>query len=299
MRLRAGGGRWILLLLVVSALWGSSFMLIKVALEDVGPGFIAVSRVSLGALVLLPVALARGALSLGVRRLAVLGLVGVIQIDVPFLLVATGEQDVTSSLAGILLASGPIFTVVLAALFVPAERLHAGAIGGLGIGLCGVVVLLSGDVGGDNVVRGAAVVILACLGYAAGPLIVRQHLAGVQPLGVAAGIIGLGALALLPVLPAVWPSGNPGATTLGALAVLGIAGTGIAFLLYFVLVSELGASRASVVGYIAPGFSVIYGVGLLGEPLTAGIVAGLALMLAGSWLAARPPGGRAPAAITR
>jgi drug/metabolite transporter (DMT)-like permease len=291
-RHRLSARTWIVMV-AVSALWGSSFMFIKVALEDVTPSFIVLSRVALGALVLVPIALSRRALPVGRRAFAILMLVGLVQIDVPFLLVAVGEQDVTSSLAGILLASGPIFTVLLAAMFVPSERLAGRALIGVVAGLCGVCVLLGGDVGGDDdALRGGSIVLVACLGYAAGPLIVRRRLPELAPLTVATGIIGLGALACLPLLPVAWPEQTPDLETIGSLLALGVGGTGAAFLLYFVLVAEIGASRASVVGYIVPAFSVLYGVSLLSEPFTAAVGSGLALILFGSWLAARAPAAR-------
>jgi drug/metabolite transporter (DMT)-like permease len=119
--------------------------------------------------------------------------------------------------------------------------------------------------------------------------------------GVAGSIMALSALFLLPTLPFGVPPAMPAAGTLGALLVLGAGGTGVAFLIFYVLNADIGPSRASVVAYIAPGFSVLYGVALLGEPFTLGTAGGLVLILAGSWLAAegRMPWRRGPVALAR
>jgi len=113
----------------------------------------------------------------------------------------------------------------------------------------------------------------------------------VPAVGLVASIMSLGTLFLLPALPFAAPGHAPGLDTVAALLALGLGGTGVAFLIFYVLNAEVGPSRASIVAYIAPGFSVAYGVTLLDEPFTAGTAAGLALILAGSWLAAD---GRAP-----
>jgi drug/metabolite transporter (DMT)-like permease len=277
-----------LLIGVLSALWGASYLFIKVALDDVGPAFIVFIRCALAALVLAPVALARGAWQPVRRHLPTLALVAAIQIAAPFLLIAVGQQHIPSATAGILVASAPIFTAILAVLAVHEERLPPAGMMGIAVGMAGVVLLLGVDLGADGAeaLLGGALILVASLGYAAGSLIAKRKLSAVPPVGLAATIMSLTALAMIPALPFAWPADAPGLDTVGALLALGCGGTGAAFLVFYVLNAEIGPGRASVVAYIAPAFSVLYGVTLLDEPFGIATGAGLALILAGSWVAA-------------
>ncbi len=134
-------------------------------------------------------------------------------------------------------------------------------------------------------------VLVASIGYAFASIWVRVKLAGVQPVGVAAGTMVAAALATLGPAIGSPPDAAPSVGTWAALFALGAGGTGIAFLLYYTLIADIGASRAAVVAYMAPGFAVAYGALFLSEPITAATIGGLALILAGSWLGAegRPP----------
>jgi drug/metabolite transporter (DMT)-like permease len=131
--------------------------------------------------------------------------------------------------------------------------------------------------------------VLASLGYALGAFYLRRHVADAQPIGLVTATMGITAIVTLPAAVLTAPAALPSAAALGSLAALGIFGTGIAFVLFYTLISEVGPGRSSLVGYIAPGFAVLYGVVLLGEPVSAATFGGLALILLGSWLAA---GGR-------
>src|SRR4051794_40987936 len=281
---------------LLAALWGASYLFIKIALDDLSPVVLVFARTALGAIVLAPVALRRGAFAPARRHLGTLAFIAAVQIAGPFLLIAAGEQSIPSSLAGILVASAPIWTAILAAAFVPDERLRGWALAGIAIGIVGVAALLGVDLGGGDALLGGAAVLLAGLGYAIGALVAKRRLAGVPPVGLVATIMGLSALLLAPALPFAAPDHAPGLGTVAALLALGCGGTGAAFLVFYVLNADIGPSRASIVAYLAPGFSVAYGVVLLGESFTVATAVGLALILAGSWLAAR---GRAPSALSR
>src|SRR3954469_7522962 len=285
---------WSLILLLAS-LWGASYFFIKVALEALGPVAIVFARTALGAAVLAPVAIRRGALAPVREHFGTVAFVAGVQIAVPFLLISGGERHISSSLAGILVASAPIFTALIAAVAVHEERLPRAGLVGVAIGMAGVVLLFGVDLGGDTLL-GGGMVLLASLGYAVGALTAKRRLAEVPPVGLVAALLSLSALAMVPLLPFSAPGHAPGLDTVGALLALGCGGTGAAFLVFYVLNAEIGPSRASIVAYVAPVFSVVYGVTLLGESFTAGTASGLALILAGSWLAAD---GRLPRALTR
>src|SRR4051794_2776882 len=275
---------------LLAALWGASYMFIKVALDDVSPIVIVWVRLVLAAMVLLPIAHRRGALAALRPHLPTIAFLSVVQVAAPFLLITFGEKHIASSLAGILVASAPIFTALLA-FWVDREELATGwRLVGIGVGIVGVGLLFGvGPSGGSAALLGGLMILLASFGYAIGPLEMKRRLQGVPPVGTAAATMTLAALLLTPAVPFALPSHAPGADTVASLLVLGAGGTGIAFLIFYTLIAEIGPGRATVVAYIAPGFSVIYGVTLLGEAFTAGTAAGLFLILAGSWLAA---GGR-------
>jgi drug/metabolite transporter (DMT)-like permease len=276
----------------LAALWGASYMFIEIAIEDVGDVFLVFARTLLGALVLAPVALARGAFGPARPRLGWLVLIAAIQIVGPFVLITAGQHHVTSSMAGILVASAPIYTALITAFAVKSERLGGWGVLGIAIGIVGVALLFGVDLGGDgDAVLGGLAILLAGLGYAVGAILAKRKLQDVPPVGVAGSIMGLSALLLLPALPWTLPAEAPGLGGVGAIVALGAGGTGIAFLIFYTLNAEIGPGRASVVAYIAPVFSVFYGVTLLGEHFTASTATGLVLILGGSWLAAE---GRAP-----
>ncbi len=279
--------RALLLVLAVAALWGGSYLLIKVSLDWLSPAGVAFARTAIAALVLLPVALRRGALAPLRSRLGPLVVLAVCQIAAPALLIARAEESIDSSLAGILVSSVPLF-IALIALGVDAdERSSGGRLLGVLVGFVGVAVLLGLDAGGgDGVLLGGAMVLLASVGYAISALLLKRRFGGVEPVGGLAGAMGIGALVLLPLALLDPTTAAPSAVPVLAVVVLGVVGSGIAFLLYYTLNAEIGPARASVVAYLAPGFSVLYGALLLDESVTVGTLAGLVLILLGSWLAA-------------
>jgi drug/metabolite transporter (DMT)-like permease len=278
---------WILML-ALAGLWGASYMFIEIVLDDgVSSTFLVFARLVLGALVLAPVALHRGAFAPARRHLGTLTLIAAIQISGPFLLITVGQHYVTSSLAAILIASAPIFTTIIAVLYAHDDRLGPTGVAGVFVGIVGIGLLFGVDLGGgtETLLAGLGI-LLAGLGYAIGAILSKRRLADVPPVGIAASIIGIGALMLVPLAPFTAPSSLPSAGTIAALVTLGAGGTGIAFLIFYMLNADVGPSRASIVAYIAPVFSVVYGVTLLDEPFSAGTAAGLVLILAGSWMAA-------------
>jgi drug/metabolite transporter (DMT)-like permease len=277
-----------LLMALLAALWGASYLFIKVSLKDgIDPLFIVFARIALGAIVLVPLALRSGGLA-GMRALAAPILVlAIVQVVLPFLLITFGEQHIASALTGILVSSAPIFTALIAARFDDDERPHGIATAGVVMGIVGVVLLFGVDLSGDaQALAGGLMVLLASVGYAVGSLFLKHRLRGTPPVGVAASTMLAGTLVLLPFVPFTLPAHAPELQTIGALLALGAGGTGIAFAIYFTLIAEIGPGRASLVAYIAPGFAVFYGVTLLSEPLTLGAILGLVLILAGSWVAA-------------
>jgi len=286
---------WILLGLL-AALWGASYLFIKIGLEDFSPAMVVFLRTLLAALVLAPLALHRGAMR-GLRPLLwPIVVLAAVQVAVPFLLISWGEEEISSSLAGILVASAPILTALLAVFIDHEER--PTLVGGLGIGLgiVGVALLLGVDVGGDSAALiGGLAVVLASLGYAIGGFYLKARFKEAQPIGVVTATMLASAILVLPVTLVSLPTDAPGLGPLAAIATLGAGGTGLAFVIFYTLIADVGPAKASIVAYIAPVFAVIYGVAFRNEAFTLATFVGMALILGGSWIAgqARAPVARA------
>lgn len=290
--------RALILLLILAALWGSSYMFIKIGLEDLSPGAIVFARTVLAALVLLPFALRRDAFR-GLRPLLPLAVVlAAIQVAGPFMLISAGEQHISSGLTGILVASAPIFTALLAPAFDSAERSSGTALAGILIGIVGVGLIFGVDLGdGGSALGGGLMVLGATVGYAIGGFMIKRSFSALDAIGVVTVTMTLSALMTLPVAVATAPEAVPGGGTIAAMVALGVGGTGIAFAIFYTLIAQLGPAKASLVAYIAPGFAVVYGVTLRGEELTVATIAGLVLIVGGSWLAGRR-GKPAPPAVS-
>jgi drug/metabolite transporter (DMT)-like permease len=280
------------LLLVLAAIWGSSYMFIKIALDDLSPAMVAWSRIALAAIVLSGIAAARGALRGLGKHVPMLTLLAAIQVAGPFLLISAGETEISSALAGILVASAPLFTALLAVWVDHEERADGLRLGGMIAGLAGVTLLLGVDLGGSGgELLGGLAVLLAGLGYAIGGFMIKHRLAGLPPIGIAAAVMIASTALLLPITAFTAPGSAPGLGSVASIAVLGVLGTGLAFAIFYDLIATIGPGRATLVAYMAPGFAVVYGAALLDEAITAATIAGLVLILAGSWLAAE---GRMP-----
>ena len=274
-------------LLVLGAIWGASYLFIKIGIRDLSPANVAWGRVLLAALVLVPLAAGSGGIP-GLRgRIPMLTLVAATQVAGPFLLIAAGEQEISSSLAGILISSAPLFTALLAIPFDPEERSTGPRLAGVGLGLAGVVLLLGVDLSGSgSELLGGAAMLLAGLGYAVSALLAKRHFSDAQPIAIAASVMVVSAILLAPFGLASLPDAAPGLGPAAAVAALGFVGTGIAFAIFYSLIRAVGPARTYVVTYIAPGFAVFYGALFLDERISVSTITGLALIVGGSWLAA-------------
>jgi drug/metabolite transporter (DMT)-like permease len=280
----------------VSVIWGMPYLFIKIAVDDgISPGFVAWSRVTLAALLLLPLAWRSGAL----RGLPLgwLAAFAAAEIAIPFPLIGFGEQRISSSLAAILIAALPLVVAFLALRYDEAERPTPTRLVGMLIGLGGVIALVGIDIGGRGAeLVGAGAVLLATIGYAVGPLIVKRHLSAADPLGPVTAAMAIASIMLLPFGVADFPAAEASGSGLASLVVLGVFCSALAFIAYFRLIGEIGPSRATVITYVNPVVALALGVAVLGEHVTGGVVAGLLLILAGSWLSTD---GRVPPGLVR
>ena len=267
------------LLVALSAIWGSSFLFIKVGVEELEPAVVVCGRLVVGALVLVPVVIARGGVS-GLRAMLVpIAVLGALNNALPYWLLSFAETRIDSGLAAVIQAAAPIFTVLLAIRIDPSQRVTGLRLVGVGLGFVGVALLVGVQEGGE--LLGA----VAVVGTAVSVLYAGRAIRSFSPLDVSIGQLSVGALLTLPAALLQWPAETPSAKVVGAVLVLGVLGTGVAYLLYFALIVRAGASRAILVTYLVPAFALVYGSLILDEPVTASALAGLALILGGTTLA--------------
>ena len=282
----------------VSIIWGIPYLLIRIAVRHgVTPGLLAFGRVALAAVVLLALAWRAGTLGTLRGRFGVLLAYAVIEVCIPFPLIAAGETRVSSSLAAILISSVPLIVALLALRFDQSERPTPVRAVGLLIGFGGVVALVGIDVAGSSrELLGAGAILLAAVGYAIGPMLIKLRLGGLDPRATMGGSLAIASVLLVPVVALNPPHTTPSAGAIVCVIVLGLVCTAAAFVIYTILIGEAGTSRATVITYVNPVIAVALGVALLGERPGAGSVAGLLLILAGSWLSTD---GRLPPGLAR
>ncbi len=285
-------------LALLAFIWGWSFLFIKVAVEGMTPSTVAATRVLLGFVVLLAVLRLRGmpmpAGRVWWRHFAVVALFGSV---LPFTLLAWGEQHVSSALTSVLNASTPLFAALFVAAFL-GERLRPVQVGGLLLGFVGVGVAagLAGADLAESSIAGEAAAVLAGVGYGISFAYTKRHLVGIPPLVAATGQLAAGTAMLLPV--ALVTTAREGISLtprrLLAIGLLGIFGTGVAYVLNYRSIAELGPTLASVVTYLVPVVAVVLGVVFLDEPFELRLLLGGGLTIAGIVLLNGPPLRRPP-----
>ncbi len=280
---------------VLSVLWGVPYLFIKVAVEHLSPAMVVFARVALAAALLLPAAAARGQLRPVLRRWRWVLAFSALEIALPFAMLGIAEQRITSSLAGLLIASVPLIGAVVAAVGRLDDRLDRGRLVGLLVGVAGVAAVVGIDVRGGDLLSVAAVG-LAAAGYAFGPVIASTRLAGLPGLGITAVALSVNAIGYAPFAWLTRPTAAVGVRPWVAVGVLGVVCSALAFLVFFALVAEVGPARTTVITYVNPAVAVTLGVLVLGEPVTTGLLLGFPLVLLGSYLATRRPAGYTSAA---
>jgi drug/metabolite transporter (DMT)-like permease len=272
-------------LTLLASIWGSSYLFIKVALDDLTPLQIVTARLWLGAAVLLLISFSSRIPLLQLRSyLRPIVVMAIFASIVPWLLITWGEERVSSGLASILNSTTPLFTVFIAALFVSGEPLNKLRLAGIVLGFLGVTVIVGGG-GSSRAVLGAVAVTLSSLSYGIGFVFARLHLATREHsvIGVSTAQLSVGAVLMLPA--AAWDvaAHTPRLHSSAALCViaLGTIGTGIAYLLYYRLIGDVGATTASFVTYLIPVIGVVLGFLVLDERVGWNTLLGSVLVIAG------------------
>ena len=281
-----------LLFIAMCLIWGCPYLLIKVAVEELEPSTLVLARTLLGAALLLPFVIARDQLRPVLRRWRPLVAFAVIEICAPWLLLGFAEQRLASSLTGLLVAAVPLVAAALVRFDPGHDRLDARRYAGLGVGLLGVAALVGFEVGTGDLVAAAAVGVVAVC-YAVGPLVLSHYLADLPGPGVIAAALALAAVLFLPAGMAQAPPAWPSVEVVASVLVLGAVCTALAFLIFFQLIAEVGATRSTVITYVNPAVAVLLGAAVLGERLTLATAIGFALIILGCVLATgrtrRPP----------
>jgi drug/metabolite transporter (DMT)-like permease len=290
--------RGLLLFAAMCVIWGVPYLLIRVAVGELSPVTLVFLRTGVAALILLPLVVVRGGLRpIGNRWPALIVFAGV-EIAVPWVFLSSAEQHITSALAGLLISAVPLVGVVIATALGNREHLGVASLSGLLLGLVGVALIVGFDLrasGATPLLEMAFVVV----GYALGPAVLARYLSGVPSVTVIGVALAVCALGYAPAAALQWPHSTPHLSVLGAVAVLAVVCTALAFLLFFALIAEIGPVRATVITYVNPAVAAILGAVVLHEDLTLAMGLGFVLVLAGSTLATRRRGSaEAPVKVT-
>ncbi len=283
-----------LLFAAMGVIWGVPYLLIKVAVADLSPASLVLLRTATGALVLLPIAAARGSIAPLRQPWRWVLLYTVVEVAVPWMLLSDAERHITSSLAGLLIAAVPFIGALLALVTGGDDRLDTRRVTGLLVGFVGVAALVGFDLSGGNLGAVGEIAVVT-FGYALGPMIIARRLRGVPAVGVVTASLVLTAIGYAPVGLLQLPRHAPSTQVILAVAGLGVVCTAVAFLLFFALIAEVGPVRATVITYVNPAIALALGVAVLGEPFTVATGAGFVLIVLGSFLATSRPSSRSRA----
>ena len=269
------------LFIVLGVLWGMPYLLIRIAVGSIDPLIVAGSRTFIGALLLLPLALHRNALAPAFRNWKWLLAFTLVEISVPWVMLGHAETRLNSSTAGLLIAVVPLFAAIIVTRL-GHERLEPRRLLGLGLGFAGVALLVGLDIDLHDWLAVLATIFVA-LCYAIGPVIIDRKLKDTPTIGVITASLILATLIYAPFAPFLWPE-HVSAAAVGSVVGLGVLCTAVAFIIFFALIAEVGAARATVITYVNPAVAIILGALVLSEPLTTGMMIGFPLVIVGSFL---------------
>ena len=281
---KVGWGRFAL----VGFLWGTPYLFLKIAVAEISPAAIVFLRVLIGAIVLMPFAIRQKTFFIARKYWPFVLLYTITELIGPWYLITNAEQKITSGLAGLLVATVPIWAAILASIFGDHTVWHKSRLFGLIIGFIGVVAVVGIEsLSGRQDILSISMVILAAMGYAYAINMINRRIPQVAGLALNTWAMIITSVVYLPFALASWPSESPSIQAIGSVLALGVFCTAIAFILFFKVMVEVGPPRASLVTYLNTAVAVLLGVVLLGEPLTLGIALGLPLVLIGSYFASR------------
>jgi len=283
--------RNLILFILAGFLWGIPYLFIRVAVDHetgFSPAFVVFSRVFIGALILVPIAIYDKSIFAAIKGWKYIAVYALFEMAIPWILIGTAEQSITSGLAGLLVASVPIFSTIIASIYGDKSVWHPRRLFGMAIGFLGVFLLVGIEsfTGSSDPVA-IFMMLGASVGYAYAVIYITNKMPGVSGVAINAIAMAMTALLYSPALFLAWPDHQVSQSAIYSIIALGIFSTGIAFAVFFTVLAEIGPTRASLVTYMNTAFAVVLGVLILSEPLTIGIIVGLPLVLIGSYLASR------------
>jgi len=274
--------------LLLGFLWGIPYLFLKVAVEEISAELIVFARVFIGGLILLPLAIKKGRLLVARRYWPFLILYSITEMIGPWYLITHAEKEISSGLTGLLVATVPIWSAILASIFGDHTVWHKSRLFGLIIGFIGVVAVVGIEsFGGKQDIFSIGMVIIAAMGYVSAINMINRRIPQIPGIAINTWAMIITSIVYLPFAIATWPSAMPSVEAIGSVISLGVLCTAAAFIVFFKLVAEVGPPRASLITYLNTAVAVLLGVILLGEPITLGIALGLPLVLIGSYFASR------------
>ena len=280
--------RGLILFLVLGVAWGIPYALIKIAVTELSPEMIVLSRAAIGALILIPLAAGRGEIRAVLVHWRPLLAYTAIEIVLPWFFLTTAEQRLPSSTAGLLLAAVPLVSVGASFVLRRSERFTLINWIGILVGMLGVAALVGFDVAGSDLIAVAQIAVTV-VGYATAPIIVAKWLGMVPGIGLAGLSLGITAIVYAPAvaLTHTWPAKVPSVPVLVSVLILAVVCSAGAFVVLFALIAEIGPVRATAITYVNPAVAIVVGAILLGEQVTVWTIVGFVLVIAGSWLVTR------------
>ena len=283
--------RNLILFLLAGFLWGIPYLFIRVAVDPetgFSPAIVVFIRVFIGALILIPISIYDKSLFTAIKGWKYIAVYALFEMVIPWILIGTAEQSISSGLAGLLVASVPIFSTIISSMYGDKSVWHPLRLFGMAVGFLGVFLLVGIEsFTGSSDPIAIFMMLGASVGYAFAVIYITRKMPGVSGVAINAIAMAMTALFYSPALFMLWPDHKISLSATYSVIALGIFSTGIAFAVFFAVMAEIGPTRASLVTYMNTAFAVVLGVLILSEPLTTGIIVGLPLVLIGSYLASR------------
>ena len=276
------------LFVLVGFLWGVPYLFMRVAVREWEPSVVVFGRVVIGAAILFPIAIRRGVVKETLRGFKWIFIYALFEMCGPWYLITHAETKINSGLAGLLVATVPIWSTIYSSLAGDKTVWHHKRLLGIVIGFIGLVLIVGIEtISGTADTLSVFQTVLAAILYSTAMAIILKGMPNGDGVAINAIAMAITAIIFAPSAILSWPEKTPSFNATASLIGLGVLSTGIAFMVYFKLVKEIGQARGSMVTYLNTAFAVVLGVLILGEPLTIGIIVGLPLVLVGSYFASR------------
>jgi drug/metabolite transporter (DMT)-like permease len=237
---------------------------------------------------LIPIAMRKNTFKDAIKGIKYVAPYAALEMIGPWILITSAEQEISSGLAGLLVSTVPIFSTIFSSLRGDHSVWQPKRIFGLVVGFVGIIALVGIEsITGSSNPKAIAMVILASILYAYAVLMITANLPGVDGIAINGVAMGITCIFYTPIAIAVWPSNPVSVEAISALVALGVFSTAIAFMLFFIVIVEIGAARGSLTTYVNTAVAVVLGIIILDEPITLGIIVGLPMVVLGSFLASR------------